>query len=236
MNVNIVKYFDAMAYLSNVVHTSSTAGLLKNDGTVDTTSYATAASVSAITDGQSIDSFSDVETALASKAENSVVGTVENGTTALQPYAVGEHFIRNDKFCTAIAAIASGATLTLNTNYVEGTIAECVARMGTYSENEVEIGTWNGARLYRKVFHIQQLPNAVDTEYPTGLSNITVKHMEGMAQLSDAVYLLCHSSPDSTGNSIALGYSHLRNSIIIATKSDRRSMSADITLEYIKNS
>lgn len=53
---------------SNIVTKSSTAGLLKNDGTVDTTNYATSASVSAITDGQTIDSFSDVETALAGKA------------------------------------------------------------------------------------------------------------------------------------------------------------------------
>ncbi|MBQ1432082.1 MAG: hypothetical protein IIZ09_03215 [Ruminococcus sp.] len=56
----------------------------------------------------------------------SVVGPVENGTTASQAYAVGEHFIRNDKFCTCISAIASGATLTQGTNYVEGTIAEAL--------------------------------------------------------------------------------------------------------------
>lgn len=68
LKVNIEKYFKPDVYLDDVVHTSSTSGLLKNDGTVDTTSYATSASVSAITDGQSIDSFSDVETALAGKA------------------------------------------------------------------------------------------------------------------------------------------------------------------------
>lgn len=72
------------------------------------------------------DAVADLETDMASKAENSVVGTVESGTTASQPYAVGEHFIRNDKFCTAIASIASGATLTQGTNYVEGTIAEAL--------------------------------------------------------------------------------------------------------------
>ena len=54
---------------SNFIETSATAGLLKNDGTVDTTSYATAASVTAITDGTNIDSFSDVETALTDKAD-----------------------------------------------------------------------------------------------------------------------------------------------------------------------
>ena len=49
--------------LKGKVKFSNTAGLLKNDGTVDTTSYATAASVTAIKDGQSIDSFADVESA-----------------------------------------------------------------------------------------------------------------------------------------------------------------------------
>lgn len=56
--------------LSGYIAKSQTEGLMKNDGTVDSTSYATAASVSAITDGQSIDSFSDVETALNGKMNN----------------------------------------------------------------------------------------------------------------------------------------------------------------------
>ena len=66
------------------------------------------------------------DSALADKTDNSVVGTVENGTAASRAYAVGEHFIRNGKFCTCISAIASGATLTMNTNYVEGTVAEAL--------------------------------------------------------------------------------------------------------------
>lgn len=56
------------------------------------------------------------------KCDNSVVAPVENGTTASQAYGKGEHFIRDGAFCTAIVAIASGATLTLNTNYIEGQI------------------------------------------------------------------------------------------------------------------
>lgn len=71
----------------------------------------------------------------------SVVGTAENGTTASQAYAVGEHFIRNDKFCTAIASIASGAALTLNTNYVEGTIAEAIYNLTFYLEQTVTLST-----------------------------------------------------------------------------------------------
>ena len=61
---------------------------------------------------------------LASKAEISSIGTNETGTTASKAYAVGEHFYKNGKFCTAKAAIAQGAQFTLGTNYVEGTVAE----------------------------------------------------------------------------------------------------------------
>ena len=87
------------------------------------------------------DAVEDLETDLASKTDTSVVGTVENGTTASQAYAVGEHFIRNDKFCTCISAIASGATLTLNTNYVEGTIAEAIYKLTSYLEQTVTLST-----------------------------------------------------------------------------------------------
>lgn len=60
---------DVDGLLADKVSKSNTAGLLKNDGTVDTTTYATKASVDAIKDGQSIDSFADVETALGGKAD-----------------------------------------------------------------------------------------------------------------------------------------------------------------------
>lgn len=58
--------------LSGYVQKSQTAGLLKNDGTVDTVAKASQASVNAILDGQSIDSFGDVETALAGKQDTLV--------------------------------------------------------------------------------------------------------------------------------------------------------------------
>ncbi len=89
--------------------------------------------------GQSLDSviyrgvfaWDDVEDVVekldTKKADISAIGTDESGrTTASKAYAVGEHFYKDGKFCTAIASIASGATLTLNTNYVEGTIADAV--------------------------------------------------------------------------------------------------------------
>lgn len=61
------------------------------------------------------------------KADISSIGTDESGrTTASKAYAIGEHFYKDGKFCTAKTAIASGATFTLNTNYVEGDIASVI--------------------------------------------------------------------------------------------------------------
>lgn len=59
--------------LTNYVQKSSTSGLLKNDGTVDTTITgavsANTSAISGIKNGTSIDSFADVETALADKVD-----------------------------------------------------------------------------------------------------------------------------------------------------------------------
>lgn len=59
------------------------------------------------------------------KADISALGTQE-GATASRLYHPGEHFYKDGKFCTVIgsADVASGATWTLNTNYVVGTIAD----------------------------------------------------------------------------------------------------------------
>ena len=60
----------------------------------------------------------------STNADISAIATNETGTTASKAYAVGEHFYKNGKFCTAKATIAQGAQFTLNTNYVEGTVAD----------------------------------------------------------------------------------------------------------------
>ena len=53
----------------------------------------------------------------------SMLAPIENGATASQAYAVGKYFLRNNQFCKAKTAIASGATFTLGTNYETTTVA-----------------------------------------------------------------------------------------------------------------
>ena len=58
------------------------------------------------------------------KVDNSVIGTVENGTNPTKSYAVGEHMIRGGKFCTVTVAVTTSSTWTLGSNYVEGDVAD----------------------------------------------------------------------------------------------------------------
>lgn len=65
----------------------------------------------------------DKEIAAAISGVESVIGPVEDGDTASRAYTIGEHFIRDGKFCTVIQNISLGSTLTENTNYTSGDIA-----------------------------------------------------------------------------------------------------------------
>lgn len=71
------------------------------------------------------------------KADQTAIAPVENGTTASRAYAIGEHFMKDGAFCTAIAAIAQGATFTLDTNYTAGTVGEGVETMMEEVQEEI---------------------------------------------------------------------------------------------------
>ena len=55
---------------------------------------------------------------------DSIFGTIENGTTAIKAYAQGDYFVKDKKMCKALTSIAQGATFTLGTNYAQYTLAE----------------------------------------------------------------------------------------------------------------
>ena len=69
-----------------------------------------------ITDGTYEPYHDDVETEITNM-QLALTDTIENGTTASRAYYRGQHFYRNGKYATAVLDIASGATLTENTNY-----------------------------------------------------------------------------------------------------------------------
>lgn len=64
----------------------------------------------------------EINSRINEKADSSVIAPVETDVIASRAYAIGEHFIKNGKFCTAKTAIAQNEAFTLNTNYTAGDI------------------------------------------------------------------------------------------------------------------
>ena len=75
-----------------------------------------------------------VYTALQGKADNSVIGTVEDGINPTKAYAVGEHMIRGGKFCTVTVAVTTSSTWTEGSNYTSGDVASELDNIGTYTK------------------------------------------------------------------------------------------------------
>lgn len=108
---------------------------------------------------------------VSDKAAITAIAPNEPNATASQAYAVGEHFYKNGKFCTAKTAIASGATFTLGTNYTEGTVAEFVNTAYTETERDTGIKWIDGKTVYEKVIYVPYSSMTSDGSYK--LANIS---------------------------------------------------------------
>lgn len=82
-----------------------------------------------------------------SKADNSAIGTVEDGEHPTRSYAAYEYMIRNGKFCTVTVDVTTSSTWTLGSNYVEGTIADMNKFLTAGLSSEV--GTISNAVAYQ---------------------------------------------------------------------------------------
>ena len=74
---------------------------------------------------------------------NDALAPAENGATASQSYAIGEHFMRDGAFCTAIAAITSGGSFTLNTNYKVDDVANNLEQLNSDIASQALTFTWD---------------------------------------------------------------------------------------------
>ena len=82
------------------------------------------------------------------KADITSIGTNESDrATASKAYAIGEHFYKDGKFCTAKTAIAQGATLSLNTNYEEGTVADEFTNKIAKTDFPISVGNVSSGTL-----------------------------------------------------------------------------------------
>ena len=89
----------------------------------------------------------DYEATLAPTIDkiNDALAPAENGATASQAYAAGEHFMRDGAYCTAIGSgISSGGSFTLNTNYKTGTVADDVESLNSDLTSQELVGIGSG--------------------------------------------------------------------------------------------
>lgn len=76
------------------------------------------------------DSVNELSDLVDGKVDNTILGaTVERGTTASQAYSANDLFVKDGKLCKASTSIASGATLTKNTNYVETSLSALITTL-----------------------------------------------------------------------------------------------------------
>ena len=82
------------------------------------------------------------------KVDNSVIGTVEDGTNPTKAYAVGEHMIRGGKFCTVTSPVTTSSTWTLNSNYVEGDVASLLYPINVGSITSGDLNDYKTPGVY----------------------------------------------------------------------------------------
>lgn len=112
-------------------------------------------------------------------------------------------------------------------------LVKTVGDIGTYSTTETKIGKWGDQDLYRKVYTIAALPNAAKDTIASGLENITVRKIYGVAHGGAELPLPFVSF--AFASQIQINYEHTGNNIAITTGSDRTTYSGEIVLEYTKN-
>ena len=61
-----------------------------------------------------------------SKCDNSVIGTVEDGTNPTKSYSVNEFMVRDGAFCQVTAPVTTSSTWTEGSNYTKKSIAEVI--------------------------------------------------------------------------------------------------------------
>lgn len=101
---------------SDVSYDNTTSGLTADDVQEAVDELAgDVSTLSGTVSGHTTD-IGNLQTAVGSKADQSMIAPVETSTTASQAYAIGEQFILNGILYTATAAITAGGTITIDGN------------------------------------------------------------------------------------------------------------------------
>lgn len=163
------------------------------------------------------------------KANISALGTQE-GATASRLYHVGEHFYKDGKFCTVIGSgdVAAESTWTLNTNYIEGTIADYVKPFQSFditAETGISFGDNTDLKTDGKSVIITAQINS--HTYQTGTINLGT--IPSDYKPSKIVYTV---GIDSASGKAVLVYININGRIAMDTVEDLTSATIRFNLSY----
>ena len=127
---------------ADIDYDNSTSGLVatKVQGAIDEVYAETSANTGDISDlntevGAHDTAIGNLQTAVASKANENIIAPVEASLTASRAYAIGEQFIYSGTLYTATAAITAGGTITINGNC---TASDSVTeQIGEFHDNKI---------------------------------------------------------------------------------------------------
>ena len=108
----------------------------------------------------------------------------------------------------------------------------------TYSTAETVIGTWLGNTLYRKVIALPAMPNSASKQIQTGLNNVNVVKLSGIAKTADnsSVITLPYNSTVAAANNITFISELTGSQLTITAGSDRSTFTSGYAvMEYTKN-
>lgn len=104
-----------------------------------------------------------------------------------------------------------------------------------YSTTEEKIGKWGNDDLYRLKIDVSALPNNTTLLVGDALTNCVIRKLYGTAHSTE--YDLPIPYPAGTNTFIIeLYFDKTSNKVAIATKTDRTGYTAEIIVEYTKNS
>lgn len=159
--------------------------------------------------------------------------TVQVNQNNLQPYTVLNYIIK------VTQSAGGGETLPVGTEIdFDGNVSDIPAGwvqvddVPVYSTTETICGTWiDGETLYRKVIDFGTLPDNTIKTVNSGLNNVLIWHMYGIARNSTGSTI---TIPEANGsNTIRLVFND-SNQVEIATTYNRSSFYGYVVLEYTK--
>lgn len=159
------------------------------------------------------------------KCDNSVIGTVEDGATASQAYAVGEHFIKDGQFKEVTQPIASGGAIS-DSNTVDKPIADLLDVIDITSDilngalpEGVTLGT--SSKIY-KIGHLIIGNIVVKNSNGFSADNQTNIIIKGMYSPTTSINSYCYMA-DNEWNAVTdkdMGYFYVGSNVLGFRKLD----------------